>query len=158
VNQFEQVAFSLVATGASVYALAQIGLAIRASRWPSVEGEIAQTRLVHRLDADGYSTDYPYVAYRYRVDGRAYRNDRVRYGPSVAPSSILPGVDPAPKNSGEDSLARTYPDGKPVRVYYNPRDPADSVLFLAPDWTVWVILTAGIVFLYAGLHSSLGAR
>jgi hypothetical protein len=38
---------------AAGYAIAQIGRAILASRWPTVEGEIAGTRLVHRFGENG---------------------------------------------------------------------------------------------------------
>ena len=81
---------TLCAAGAAtLYALFVCLQALRALQWPSVEGEIATTRLVHRYDQDG-SADYPYVAYRYHVAGKPYRNDRVRFGPQVSPSSVVP--------------------------------------------------------------------
>jgi len=95
---------TLCAAGvAALYALLVCLQALRAQQWPSVEGEIASTRLVRRYDEDG-STDYPYVAYRYHVAG------------------------------------------KPYGVYYNPRNPADSVLHPSPNLFVWCILIAAIVF------------
>ena len=145
-------ALTLIACGiAASYALVQIGRAILASRWPFVEGEIASTRLVHRSDSDGPS-DYEYVAYRYSVDGRHYRGDRLRFGPQVAPSSIVPTLDPEPNHpKAAAALAREYPRGRAVRVYYNPRRPQESVLYLTPNVMVWVILVAACVFIYATL-------
>lgn len=136
---------------AAGYAIAQIGRAILASRWPSVEGEIASTRLVHRSGGEG-AGDYEYIAYRYSVNGRPYRGDRVRFGPQVAPGSIIPAFDPEPKHPGAAAaLAREYPQGRTVRVYFNPRRPEESVLYLMPNLMVWGILVAAGVFAYAAL-------
>ena len=146
----------LVLVGAALacgYACIQVARALLASRWPTVEGEIAGTRLVRRYDGDAQSADYDYVAYRYQVNGQPYRNDRVRFGPQVTPQSVVPALDPEP-NSPRDTaaLAARYPRGKPVRVYYNPRRPEESVLYPMPNLTVWVILAAGVMGAAAALH------
>jgi hypothetical protein len=142
-----------VCAAGTLYALTQIGRSLIALRWPSVEGEIASTRLVHRYDNEDGPTDYQYVAYRYEVGDKPYRNDRVRFGPQVAPSSIVPGVDPEPNNpNAAAALARQYPRGTPVRVYYNPRNPADSVLHRSPSFQVWVILGGTLLFGWLALR------
>ena len=139
------------ALAACGYAIFQLGRAALASRWPVVDGEIGGTRLVHRVDADGDSSDYDYVAYRYSVGGRPYRNDRVRFGPQVAPTSIVPEADPPPSDAwAAADLARRHPRGQPVLVRYNPRRPQDSVLHAAPSASVWVILAVALMFLYLG--------
>jgi hypothetical protein len=141
--------------GACGYALFQFVRAGLASRWPTTEGEIAGTRLVHRggSTATDPGAEYDYVAYRYRVDGQPFRNDRVRFGPVIAPSSILPGADQPPDDpAGARALAERYPTGMPVRVYYNPKDPADSVLHPMPSITVWIILFVGLIFVAAGIQ------
>lgn len=139
------------------YVTWMIALAWRARSWPSVEGEIAATRLVRRESHDGdefsREDDHPYVSYRYCVAGQPYRNDRVSFGPLVAPRSILPGEDPEPDApEAAARLAREYPRGQSIRVLYNPRDPAESVLYPAVSGTVWIIaLTAGIA-VWAGIR------
>lgn len=151
----EYVLILCAAGAATLYGLLVCLQALRAQQWPSVEGEIASTRLVYRSDADGGS-DYPYVAYRYRVAGKPYRGDRVRFGPQVLPSSVVPALDPAPGSpSASQALAARYPRGQQIRVYYNPRNPADSVLHPSPNATVWCILIAGIVFGAAALNALL---
>ena len=144
-----------VAAGVGVlYATSQIVRALLAQRWDSVEGELAGVRLVHRSSGDALSgsADYSYISYRYHVAGRPYRNDRLRFGPQVAPSSPMPAIDPEPRDdAGKARLAARYPTGSPVRVYYNPRNPADSVLYRAPNAAVWVILVACLIFGYAAL-------
>jgi hypothetical protein len=140
-----------VALAACGYAAFQLGRAALASRWPVVEGEIGGTRLVRRVDSDGSSRDYDYVSYRYRVGDRPYRNDRVRFGPQVAPTSIVPEADPSPANAWASAdLERRYPTGRRVRVRYNPRRPEDSVLHAAPSASVWIILVVALFFLYVG--------
>ena len=137
--------FTLCAAGvAALYALLVCLQALRARRWPSVEGEIAGARLVQGYD-EYRSTEYLYVAYRYRVAGKPYRNDRVRFGPQVLPSSAVPALDPDPNSKASQALAILYPRGQKIRVYYNPRNPADSVLHPSPNLFVWCILILAIV-------------
>ena len=148
------IAIAIAAGAGVVYGGAQIVRALRARRWPSVDGEYAGTRLVHRNvggAADG-ADDYAYVAYRYQVAGRPYRNDRLRFGPQVVPSSSVPSFDPEPRDAaGRARLAARFPVGAPVRVFYNPRNPADSVLHPSPSAAVWVILGTALVFGYAAI-------
>jgi hypothetical protein len=143
---------TLLACGtAAVYSLVQIGMAVRARRWPSVEGEIASARMVRVAASDG--TDLQeYVAYRYTVAGRPYRNDRLRFGPQVAAPSPVPQFDREPNTpSAQAALERQYPRNQRVRVYYNPDRPEESVLHLAPSVWVWVILVTAGIFAYATL-------
>lgn len=140
--------------GAALYAGFQIVRALLSTRWPSVTGKIAMTRLVYHAGDD--TGDRSYVAYSYEVNGQPYRNDRVRFGPINAPRSIVPGVDPAPNSpGGAAALAERWPDGSAVRVYYHPSRPADSVLYQNVDWSVWVFLAAGLIFLYVGVREVL---
>jgi hypothetical protein len=146
---FFSIAFGV---GAILYSGFNIVRALLSTRWPSVSGKIAMTRLVYHAGDD--TGDRSYVAYSYEVNGQPYRNDRVRFGPINAPRSIVPGVDPAPNNPvAAAALAERWPDGSQVRVFYNPSRPADSVLYQNVDWSVWAVLTAGLIFLYAGVRS-----
>jgi hypothetical protein len=53
----------------------------------------------------------------------------VQFGPQVIPTSVVPELDPEPSDSPvTDTLRREFPLGDPVEVFYNPRDPARSVL------------------------------
>jgi Protein of unknown function (DUF3592) len=134
------------------YALIQIGRALLARRWPTVEGEIVDARMV-RLNGgqDNRSLDQ-FVTYRYHVDGRRYTSNRVRFGLQSTPTSIVPDLD---SRSAVADLQDSYPRGKPVRVYYNPRRPAESVLYPTPNLRVLVLFVAGLWFGYAALHGAL---
>ena len=144
--------FIAVGAAACAYSLFQIGRSAAASRWPSTDGEIAETQFVDRPGED--ASPHEYVAYRYRVNGQPFRNDRVRFGLAVVgPSSRIPGVSTS-RDANGSGLADRYPTRTPVRVHYNPRRPEDSVLRIAPDWTVWLLLVIGVASLYVGLTAS----
>lgn len=119
---------------------------LRARRWPWVLGEIAETHMIH-VQSNRGSTDYPYVAYRYEVNGQPYRNDRVRFGPVIGPQSRIPGFDPnvRPPDAQTES---EFPVHRRTTVYYNPKDPSDSVLYRTPDWSVPAFIVLGGTLIY----------
>ena len=148
---FSNLAVSVGAFCGCVYAVVQIGRALAAARWPSVEGELTAVRVVSEVGADG--TDYDYVTYRYTVGGLPYQNDRLRFGPMARPGSVWPRAVTLPSDSSAQAfLERRYRPGERVQVHYNPRNPADSVLRLSPAFVVWPMLAFGLLFLYVGLR------
>jgi len=82
-----------------------------AESWPAVAGTIQQ--------AGGKKT---HTIYRYEVDGRAYRGQRVRF----AWGSKHP-----------------YGAGQAITVHVNPDDPADAVLYPGTNWSPWLPLFVG---------------
>jgi len=145
---------ALAAAGlACGYAVVQFGWALLARRWPAVEGEIIDVRVVHTgTGRSGREYFRSLVSYRYHVAGQPYTNNRLRFG-QLTPNSWIPARNgPVPATD----LAYRHRHGKPVRVYYNPRRPNDSVLYLMPDFRVWVILAAGVYFAFAAMHGGLG--
>lgn len=135
------------------YAVIEMGRALLARRWPTVQGEIIDARVV-RLSGDETSKALDrVVTYRYQVAGKTYSNNRVQFGLQPAPSSIVPALDTGPHVSA--ALAAEYPRGKPVRVYYNPRRPENSVLYPAPNLRVWAVLAAGLYLAYFAFRGAL---
>jgi hypothetical protein len=89
----------------------------RAESFPTVEGRITRSEITTHRDSEGGTTFGADIAFTYRVDGTAYTSDRYRYGEmSSSDSSVASGV------------VRAHPVGANVRVFYNPRDPADAIL------------------------------
>lgn len=81
-----------------------------------------------RNDDGNYVTTYKAEArYHYRVDGIKYKNDRVQI------SSGSDNVGDFQEKFGGD-LKRKYKRKKPVTVYYNFDNPADSVLYPELRW------------------------
>ena len=135
---------------AAVYALVLLSFSIRARGWPSVDGVIADTHLVGVSDTEGAHLS-EYVAYSYTIDGRSYRNDRLRFGPQVRAPSV-PQYDLEPDfPTTRAELERHYPRGRPVRVFYDPQHPEVSVLSRTPSPLVWILLGVAVVFGYATL-------
>ena len=138
---------------AAVYALVLLGFSIRARGWPSVDGVIADTHLVGVPDTEGAHLS-EYVAYSYTIDGRSYRNDRLRFGPHVRAPSSVPQYDPEPDfPTARAELEQHYPRGRPVRVFYDPQHPEVSVLSRTPSPLVWILLGVAVVFGYATLFA-----
>ena len=150
---FPNLAVLAVAGLACGYAIIQFGQAWFARRWPAVEGEISDARLVVTGVRRRYGNEIvnSLVSYHYHVDGQLYSNNRVRFG-QLTPNSWLPARSHPLVAS---ALRRQYPRGKPVRVHYNPRRPANSVLYLTPDFRVWVILATGLYLAFAAVHGGL---
>ncbi len=115
--------------------------------WPTTDGTIISNRLIlHRFkeyDGDYYTEYEAYIRYEYAVDGFPF-------------SSLSINAIDSPFYSYD--IAKRYPEGKEVLVYYNPKDPTDAVLepgfvgvFTAFDVFSYLLFGAGIYFTYTGI-------
>lgn len=87
---------------------------VRATGYAQLPGVITHSEVeVHRGDGTTYGVD---VKYEYRVGHETFIGERYRYGDTSSTDDYAERVVAAP------------PVGKQVPVYYNPYDPADSVL------------------------------
>ena len=90
------------------------GEGLESTKWPSVPGVMTESSVSETFDTQqGTTNKRVIVEYKYAVAGKALQGDRVSIG-----------------NTGEaknDIVAR-YPKGKAVQVFYDPRNPAASVL------------------------------
>lgn len=94
-----------------------------AERWPVVQGTVLTSRIIES-ESDDSTTYSGYVAYSYAVDGNEYRNDRYSFM-SVSSSCY----------SCARNIVKSHPKGAAVRVYYDPLDPARSVLSREFRWS-----------------------
>jgi hypothetical protein len=98
---------------------------MRASaRWPAAPGRVVESG-VEEVERGRFSHSPTVhykarVRYRYRVDGRAYENDRICY--DVANCGTGTGREAAA------ALAADYPEGAAVRVRHDPAHPERAVL------------------------------
>ena len=122
--------------------------ATQSRHWPSVEGSVIETSL--EVIADSEQWRYrPLVEYAYRVRERDYRCSRIQWGDRID----LPSRAAAARVIGH------YRTGKPVKVYYDPRQPAvavlqpghaagiDNVGIVAPACGAFGLLYLGFAFL-----------
>lgn len=124
-------------------ALMGLGLWIRAKglasvNWPGTDGTIT----VSRVDDSDNENLRPDIVYTYTVSGKERRGTRIAYsGYSVSRSNI-------------EAMVAKYPAQSPVKVYYNPQAPEQSVLENQPsqDWAFWACF--GIGFLALAVYLS----
>lgn len=89
-----------------------------AENWKMTFGKIVESGLRTLKQRRKGGTYVPNVVYEYEVGGQDYRNNRINFG-IYGPTSVRSWVEEA---------AAQYPVGKRVNVYYDPKNPADSVL------------------------------
>ena len=93
----------------------------QALKWPTVPGEITSSEVQsgterhHRKPIKTYAAA---IRYTYEVDGKAYESDQIQLGGSSETSQ--PGEF--------ERMVKRYPEGKHVKVYYDPSDPATATL------------------------------
>jgi len=117
--------------------------AAQSLNWPSAVGKVLESRMIESTstdsDGDSSTTYRPHVQYEYEVMGTSYTGDKIKVGMVVSTSAV---------KKVQETLAR-YPVGSAVKVYYDPNNPADSVLEQKASSNLTLIL--GIIFLGVGL-------
>jgi hypothetical protein len=138
--------FSLVfvAIGAAIllYARSIAGKARRSLSWPSTEGMISHSAVLYRPGAGSDDRDpgtyAPDVCYRYKVRGMSYS------------SSTITLADFSSTARRAQSIIDRYPDQSSVVVYYNPADPAESLLERGAPTGLTLFYLIGGAFAVAG--------
>ena len=140
--------FLLVGVISAGFLLVNIRRALASQRWPTVSGELesdALRRVVYRgVDSNGTSDQASALLvdfrYRYTVHGKEHQGSRV---------SFSDGIN---KTTGAlKQLQKRFRNKPMIRVYYNPVDPADSVL--VPGVSIYnftPLITSGL-FLAVGV-------
>jgi hypothetical protein len=89
-----------------------------AQAWQSTTGTIMMSSVQSSYSGGSHST-YPVVVYQYEVRGQRYQSQRIKAGEQFLNVRI----------SGQaEATVQKYPIGSTVTVYYNPSNPAESVL------------------------------
>lgn len=139
-------ACGLTALGLIIIATGVVGaLPGRGSlKWPSTEGEILSSEVAF----DPMSgRERAQLRYRYTVDGKSYTGSRVTFNGDTLFSA----------GSGEARAAEVQrsPAGQAVRVYYDPADPARSVLVPGSGPQSMIPIGIGGLFFVLGLISGI---
>jgi hypothetical protein len=118
-----------------VFSIGCTGVVWQACRWPTTRGRVVSTgvRSFEFSSGEGSSsTRYkPNVVYRYEVNSQQYSGDKVNY------DLLASGMS----ESYAQKIAAQYQVGQEVTVYYNPKNPADSMLNPQARWHYipWVV-------------------
>ena len=141
--------FLLVGVISAALLLAKIRRALASQRWPTVSGELESDALrravYHGTDSDGTSDQASALLvdfhYRYTVQGKEHHGHRVTFSDGIN------------KTTGAlKKLQQRFRNKPMIRVYYNPADPADSVLI--PGLSIYnftPLITSGL-FLAVGIY------
>jgi hypothetical protein len=133
------VAFALAFPGIiAVAAAVKIGESRRAASWTKASGRITRSELASETRYDK-QVQVPRIEYEYKVGFHTMVGNRVSLAELIAGPQA------------KEALAR-YPVGATVPVFYNPADPAESVIerelpaLVHSVWGVVAVLTGAIAF------------
>jgi hypothetical protein len=107
-------------------------------RWPSVPGRVLRAS----VGTTAIGRYFPDVSYSYRVNGREYLGTRVRA--SDGESNI--------RDAAEQTIHDLAP-GMRKRVYYDPDDPARSVLRTGAGYQEYGLLLVPVLITTVGIRS-----
>ncbi len=103
-----------------------------------LESEV-KTRNAHG-SGNNRVTYYPYIYYRFEVDGKGYRSKRYSYTYGLEAS----------KSRAEEIVA-SHPPGAVLTAYYNPENPKKALLDISkpdPTWFYAFIALFGAIYLF----------
>ena len=138
----------IVTLGYFTYLIRTAGLS---GDWPSTAGKLSKCRLSgHRSSSGGWRYGYTSrgetvtydldVEYDYHVDGVAYRGRRFYFGPRTGDREYW------------EEKAKRYCSDNRVEVYYDPRNPEQSVLETDRSEENYIFILMGLGFLGYGLY------
>jgi hypothetical protein len=139
---FAAVLFVLVGLVCGVVSFQNFRRARETAGWPSVRGEILNVEV--KLTGGYY---YPTVSYAYTVGGRELIGDRIRVKDNGSDSYDI-------AEEGIEGLAQ----GNVVEVYFNPSDPAESVLQPGAGYQEHAMLVISVVTFVMGVAAILWVR
>jgi hypothetical protein len=87
-----------------------------ARNWPTVAGRITSSQVKVEHDSEGGNSYNPIVRYSYRVDGRPYEGERVKFGFKSS------------TRAAAQHMIKKYYVGGDVNVHHDPHKPAEAVL------------------------------
>ena len=127
--------------------------------WPTTQGRIIASKVVAVQSFDSGDEPVPNVRYKYSVDGHKFQGDKISLT-SKSPfswKSVTKTLRETQSYSSAEKIIKRYPIGSKVLVYYNPRNPKESVLQLGVEsWIVFFFFFVSAVFIGLGLLGFLG--
>ncbi len=111
-----------------------------AHNWPVAQGTVLYAAIDHGRDGDG-AAFRPRLTYRYSVGDRVFLGRRIQFGAEASFDH---------ERKAREVLER-YPEGRQLRVRYDPRRPEEAVLEVRLDTAgYWFMAAAGALIAFAG--------
>ncbi len=147
------VIFVGVGVGVVLYGKSEYEKARASVDWPSVQGEITESRVHSYRKSPGSGTSSSkrkryyeaIVEYQYAVDGQSYTSDGV---------GMMDGS--STQRSRAERVVRRYPKRKTVTVFYDPAQPEIAVLAPGVSTGNYFLLGGGALFALVGLIVAVG--
>ena len=115
--------------------------------WPAAVGRITYSGVGRELTTDGEGGSHELfeaeVRYTYEVDGATLQGE-----------TIHANREPFTSRARAERLARRYPEGAQVRVFYDPRDPSRAVLEPGTGAAPFGYLALAALLAAAGLYAA----
>lgn len=118
----------VIGAGLLLYGANTLATAWRSSSWPTTEGIITYSSL------RGHSASG--LWYEYHVQGTRYLAAHYRVGGNATPFSSV-----------AKAASERFPEGRAVKVYYNPNDPSEAVLEPGAWYGNFVFPVVGLIVL-----------
>ena len=144
------VGIALVGVAFISYGIGEISKAKESVNWPTVSGSVITSKTEKRTSTEGSGStkktktyDVAIIKYEYDIDGTSYTSNRIAFG--------------GQERGSAHTLVSKYPEGKSVKVYYDPADPEVAALepgmkggsYFFPIFGA-VIILFGCVFVFKG--------
>ena len=132
----------------------RVFLAARSWSWPQVEGTVVNsyvmtTRANLAAGRGSGHISFLEVVYKYTVAGQTYESKRWGFDerrPKYGSRSPISGK----LMWHEAELLAAYPEGGPIRVYYDPAKPASSAITRTLEFITYLWLVLGMSFTLLG--------
>lgn len=128
--------------------------AIRSPSWPTVEGTVAESRVLQKTGRRGRKTDIPIITYRYSVGGVEHVGTRLFFGSQYSES----WTTGAKWTADTKEYIERYPPGASLRVHYAPNDATTSVVEAGLKSTIVLPVVVSIVSIAGGVFVGLVER
>ncbi|MFX1601309.1 MAG: DUF3592 domain-containing protein [Promethearchaeota archaeon] len=93
---------------------------LKSKKWPYVEGEIKKVMVYGQQDGKSVSYNVD-LTYTYNVEGQKYTNHQIKLDFVHGARTFVPKIFAMMK-------VEQYEEGKKINVFYNPRNPNESIL------------------------------
>jgi hypothetical protein len=113
--------------------------------FPGTQGTVLHSSVTTTRGSKGSIHYHVSISYQYVVDGQTYVGRRYRYDGHPGNEEVV------------NAVVDSHPAGSAVEVYYNPRDPWDTVLSTAVDaqdvYILFLFTPVSLVFLWALMNA-----
>lgn len=111
---------------------------VRSSNWEQVEAEVITVDVIESENSEGSPTYRPLIEYEFRINGQTYLGDRAYFGNNISTGGSI----------GARNLTSQYAVGDSILVYFDPNNPADSVITRDASGGLWgFLITGGVILL-----------